>query len=283
MGIQPITVPPAVASALAKAGDKSGVDFDYLLETALRESDLDPNAKNPKSSALGLFQFLDQTWLGVMKEEGPRLGYGKYADAIVVRPDGSFDIPDKALKREVLKLRENPQVAADLAAAFTRDNGAYLLGQFGRMPSPGELYIAHVLGAQGAARLFRAGLENPDQKAAPIFPAEAAANHRIFYDSAGRPRSVRGVYEKLVGQVSGPMPEIHAGFAAQQISAAEPHAAVPGVPPGDREPLPSRIGREVSFTDLFTTGNAGASGSPVSPVVAGAQSALFADLYQGDH
>src|SRR5690606_35377314 len=133
-----------------------GVDFDYLLQTAMRESALDPAARALTSSTVGLFQFLESTWLEVMKEEGPRLGYGQYAEAITRTPDGDYVIRDKGLREEILALREDPRIAADLAAAFTRRNGAYLLGKFGRMPSPGELYIAHFLGAEGAGKLFTA-------------------------------------------------------------------------------------------------------------------------------
>lgn len=51
--------------------------FDYLLRTAIRKSSLSPDAKARTSSVTGLFQFLDSTWLQVMKEEGSRLGYGQ--------------------------------------------------------------------------------------------------------------------------------------------------------------------------------------------------------------
>src|SRR5690606_34409349 len=166
MGVQPISVPQSLAYVLNSAGDRNGVDFDYLLQTALRESSLNPQAKAQTSSAVGLFQFLEGTWLQVMKEEGPRLGYGDYANAISRTAGGDYVVADPATKAAILKLREDPKIAADLAAAFTRSNGDYLRARFGRMPSAGELYIAHFLGAQGAERMFTAGLQNPDQIAA---------------------------------------------------------------------------------------------------------------------
>ncbi len=180
MAVTPIAVSPSLASVLNAAGDRNDVDFNYLLKTAVRESSLNPAAKAPDSSATGLFQFLDTTWLQVMKEEGPRLGYQSYADAITQNADGEFVIKDPKVRAEVLKLRENPAVAADMAAAFTKSNGDYLKARFGRMPSPGELYIAHFLGPQGAEKMFDAGLKNPDQVAATLFPKAAAANPSIF-------------------------------------------------------------------------------------------------------
>ena len=46
----------------------------FLLKTATRESSLNPDAKAKSSSAAGLFQFIEQTWLGLVKSDGPRLG-----------------------------------------------------------------------------------------------------------------------------------------------------------------------------------------------------------------
>lgn len=260
MGVQPIDVSPGLAVVLNRAGDKNGVDFDYLVQTAMRESSLDPRARAATSSATGLFQFLDQTWLEVMKSDGGRLGYAHYANAIEQLPDGDLTIRDAKLRAEVLKLREEPQVAADLAAAFTRNNGAYLERQFGRMPSPGELYIAHFLGARGAEKLFNAGLENPDQIAAKLFPRQAKANRSIFFEG-GEARTIREVYKALVAQ--------HA------VEAAMPHVAgntqtPTGRPPA--QPLP------VSFEAMFSTGATRPQGSPLGEEPR-AHAGFFAQLY----
>src|SRR5262249_10265844 len=139
MGVTPIAVPQGLAYVINSAGDKSNVDFDYLLQTAMRESSLNPEAKAPTSSAVGLLQFLDSTRLQTMTKWGPRLGYQQYADAITKTSDGDYTVKEKEMRSKILKLREDPQIAADLAAAFTQANGDYLSQKFGRMPSPGEL------------------------------------------------------------------------------------------------------------------------------------------------
>ena len=249
MGVAAIAVPKGLAYVLNSAGDKSNVDFDYLLQTAIRESSLNPEAKASSSSAVGLFQFLESTWLQTMKEQGPRLGYQAYADAIAVDRDGDYTVKDKGLRKEILALRENPQVAADLAAAFTQSNGAYLESKFGRMPSAGELYIAHFLGPQGAENLFRAGLDNPDQIAAKLFPRQARANPQIFY-SEGEPRTIRELYRALVAKHLGTPSNIavdDSKFAAQQM-AQNPTTRWP------MEAVPSRFDRsDMSFTSFFST------------------------------
>lgn len=251
MGVQSISVPQNLASALTLAGDRSGVDFSYLLQTAMRESSLNPSAKASTSSAVGLFQFLEGTWLQVMKQEGPRLGYGNIANEIQQRSDGSYTVADPARKAEILKLREDPQIAADLAAAFTRANGDYLRGRFGRNPSAGELYIAHFLGAEGAERMFRAGLENPDQLAVNLFPRQADANRAIFY-SNGQPRTIREVYRVLVAKHE---TGTNAAFSAQQM-AGQGNSQAEALPV-----VPSRFSTEnMSFTGLFKTEPEGAEG-----------------------
>ena len=286
MAVTPISVPQGLASVLNAAGDRSDVDFNYLLKTAIRESSLDPEAKAGTSSATGLFQFLDTTWLQVMKSEGPRLGYQRYADAITKNANGDYVINDPAIRAEVLKLRENPGVAADMAAAFTKSNGDYLRAKFGRMPSPGELYIAHFLGAQGAEKMFNAGLQNPDQIAAKLFPREAAANPTIFYAN-GQARTIREVYHALVAKHDEPA-GLHPGFAVQQMATAQGLPTKEGnsrpvttnANVADAPEIPSRFGpQDMSFKSLFSTDEAGANGSPVQPVEEAQGAAFFTQLY----
>jgi hypothetical protein len=280
MDVQQIGVPQTLAAMISAAGDKSNVDFDYLLQTAMRESSLNPEAKAATSSAVGLFQFLKSTWLEVMKEEGPRLGYGQYASAISRTADGDYYIADAAARTEILKLREDPQVAADLAAAFTASNGAYLTERFGRMPSAGELYIAHFLGAQGAEKMFTAGLADPDQSAAALFPRQAGANPTIFY-SHGKARTVKQVYQALVAKHA-PPPAQDAAFAAQQLAQAQQVATTGFQPLGyasgevplanGLQPLVPAVGPQppgtvafapasMSFSGLFSTMASADSGS----------------------
>src|SRR3989304_1697715 len=68
------SLPDGLAGALRTASARSGAPFEYLLKTAMRESGLNPNAMARSSSATGLFQFIEQTWLELVKEEGPRFG-----------------------------------------------------------------------------------------------------------------------------------------------------------------------------------------------------------------
>jgi hypothetical protein len=189
-----------VTGAIRHAAQLTGTSFQYLLATAQIESSLNPNAKVSTSSARGLFQFIDQTWLATLKQQGGALGYGPYADAITRLPSGRYAVTDRTMVRPIMSLRSDPTASAMMAGAFTRTNAAKLAERLGRDPTEGELYIAHFLGPAGAARLIATAEQRPGAAAAQVFPGAARANSSIFYDRQGHARSASAVYRTLVGR-----------------------------------------------------------------------------------
>src|SRR6516162_2991346 len=180
----------AVTGAIQQASQATGASFNYLLATAQVESGLNPQAGASTSSARGLFQFIETTWLATIKQAGAALGLGRYADAITQTASGNYEVRDPTLRSEILKLRNDPNANALMAGAFTRGNASALSERLGRAPSEGELYIAHFLGVGGAARLIGLAGSNPNARAADYFPNAAQANPSIFYDrSTGAARS----------------------------------------------------------------------------------------------
>lgn len=207
-----------VTGAIRDAARATGAGFEYLLNTAIRESNLNPNAKAKTSSATGLFQFIDQTWLGTMKQSGASLGYGKQADAISRTSSGRYVVNDPAMRNEIFALRKEPTANALMAGAFANSNAKVLTERLGRKPTDGELYMAHFLGASGASRFIRAAEANPNAKAAAFFPRAANANSSIFYDKSGAARSLKQVYAGLVSR--------HNVLGNTQIAEATPYNAV---------------------------------------------------------
>jgi Transglycosylase SLT domain len=190
-----------VTGAIRQASAATGTSFNYLLATAQVESGLNPQAGASTSSARGLFQFVDQTWLGTMKDSGPALGYGRYAAAITRTASGHYQVNDPVMRSEILKLRNDPTANAVMAGAFTKANASILASKLGRAPSEGELYIAHFLGAGGAARLISLAANNPSAKADEYFPFAARANTSIFYDrTTGSPRTLAQVRDTLTAR-----------------------------------------------------------------------------------
>jgi hypothetical protein len=172
-----------------------GVDYDFLIKTARRESAMNPSAKAPTSSAAGLFQFIEQTWLSTVKQHGSQHGYGQYADLIHRGSDGRWRV-DGSARNVVLDLRFDPQAASTMAAELTASNAAYLRGRTGKEPGAGDLYAAHFLGPAGAANLMNAMDRNPNGSAAALFPDAARANRSIFYRN-GRAATVAEVHANL--------------------------------------------------------------------------------------
>lgn len=216
----PQIVASNVTGAIRKASQLTGTSFQYLLATAKVESNLNPSAQAPTSSAGGLFQFIDQTWLGTLKEAGEGLGYGRYASAITRNEAGKFVVENPIMRREIMALRQDPTANALMAGAFTQANATYLKERLGRDATEGELYIAHFLGAGGAARLIAQSEAMPGAKAADAFPNAARANRSIFFDGSGRARNFAEVAQKLAGR--------YQVARARTATGNETAAAVPG-------------------------------------------------------
>src|ERR1700688_4337323 len=118
-----------IAGAIKQAASTTGTSFEYLLATAKMESNFNPTASASTSSARGLYQFIDQTWLGTVKEAGTQLGYGKYADAITKSSSGSYSVSDPAARSAIMKLRDDPAAASSMAAVLTQSNSFRLTGK----------------------------------------------------------------------------------------------------------------------------------------------------------
>lgn len=183
----------SLPSMIAQSAQRNGVDFKYLMAQAQLESGMRPDAKANTSSATGLYQFVEQTWLGLVKQKGDDYGLGWAQNAITQNRDGKFVIADKAQKSSILALRNNPALSAHLAGEFARDNSDYLESRIGREPQPVDLYLAHFLGPSGAGKFLSALQANPDAPAAPSFANAAQSNRSIFFNKNGGARSFQDI------------------------------------------------------------------------------------------
>ena len=191
-----------VLSGLKMASNATGVDFSYLLAQASMESSLKPRAEAASSSATGLFQFIDQTWLQTFREHGGKYGQAGLANQIEVNASGRATVRDPALRQQILELRKDPTLASALGAELARDNGDVIEQTLGREAGPTELYLAHFLGAGGATSFLSALGQNRSEAAANLFPEAAAANRSIFYDASGHARSLGEVYDGFAGRMT---------------------------------------------------------------------------------
>jgi hypothetical protein len=194
---------PNIRSAIQKAAHTTGVDFSYLMKKASQESSFNPTAKATTSSAMGLFQFTSQTWLHMIKDYGDHHGLGDYADQITKNANGSLSVSDPAAKQAILALRKDPHISAVMAGELDKENAAYLEQKVGGKIGDTELYLAHFLGANGAARFIREMRKNPSAAAATVLPSAAQANNSVFYTKAGEARSVSQIYQKFAQKFEG--------------------------------------------------------------------------------
>ncbi len=205
---------PTVATAIAEAARLTGVSAQFLSATARRESSFDPEARAATSSAAGLYQFIESTWIETLERHGERLGL---SDAVA-------NLGDPENRAEVLELRFDPRTAALMAGALAQDNSDSLQRRLGREPDAGELYVAHVMGAGGAVQLLEAADAQPDASAVEMFPAAARANRNLFYDSSGAPRSVAALADRLRDAVNGGAAGESAAVAAMRAVQTSPGA-----------------------------------------------------------
>jgi hypothetical protein len=189
-----------VQNAIASASASTGVSFRYLYHQAGIESGFNPNAKASTSSASGLYQFTDQTWLGVLKQHGAEHGLSWASDAITRGSNGHYYVADATTRQEILALRQNPETSAAMAGEYASDNQAILQSKLGRATNSTDLYMAHFLGPAGATRFLSAMQNNPDAPAASVMPAAAHANRWVFYDKGGNPRSLSDVYQRFAAR-----------------------------------------------------------------------------------
>ena len=232
-----------VQAAIANAAAATGVDFSYLMHQARVESGFDPDARARTSSATGLYQFIEQSWLGVVDKHGDAHGLGWAADAITRGSDGRYRVNDPATRAAILDLRRDPVAASAMAAEHASDNRDLLETRLGRSVESVDLYLAHFLGAGGATKFLRGHDAAPDQNAAALFPAAARANRGVFFARDGSARSLAQVRErfaeKFEGDAASPAPvEARVRFAhatrdnrastgsalAEQGRATAPHA-----------------------------------------------------------
>ena len=221
MQVGAITDP--VVTALKQAASATGSDFHYLLGTAMRESSLKANAQSASSSATGLFQFIDQTWLGLVKSHGAKYGLGNMADAISVDGQGHYRVGNDANRQAILDLRKNPQISALMAGEYTKASAASMQAALGRPVCGGERYAAHFLGPDAACKLIRAQGATPNASAAQLLPNAAAANKSVFFHADGSAKSVREVYDWAMQQPGANAP-------VRMADTAPPAAAQPAAP-----------------------------------------------------
>jgi hypothetical protein len=210
---------------------------------AAQESSFQPGAKATTSSATGLFQFIDSTWLQSVKQYGAKYGLGQYAAQIGTDESGRAHVADPAVKQQILDLRKDPQISSQIAAEFARSNKDEVERVLGRPANPTDL--AHFLGASGASAMVKTVTSAGTTPAADLLPQAAAANRAVFYDNNGDAKSVAQIYQSFADKIERQISQY------SEATGTEPDVAAETVATGDETFVPGSDGQSLGTMNVL--------------------------------
>jgi len=199
MQFGPMRIKRELVETVVRAARNTATDPTLLMSIADKESAFAPTVKASTSSATGLFQFIDSTWLRVVRDFGAQHGLDREAAAID-SSDGAPSISDPAARRRILGLRNDPYLSAILAAEMLKHDTAKIATRIGRELSDGETYLAHFLGPSDAEKFITKLVTEPRYAAPKLLPKPARANRTIFFAAVKRKAgglSVADVHQKF--------------------------------------------------------------------------------------
>jgi Transglycosylase SLT domain len=193
----PMRIRRHLVETIVKAAQVTEADPVLLMAIADKESSFSTGVRAKTSSATGLFQFIDSTWLRVVRDFGARHGLKKEARSIVW-VDDELVVTDPAERARILELRREPYISALLAAEMLKRDAGRIARRIGRDLTHGETYLAHFLGPDDAERFMEKVVDEPNSNAAKLLPKPARANKPIFFGNSGRKGlSIAEVHQKF--------------------------------------------------------------------------------------
>lgn len=185
------------------------------------ESGGDPNAKNKKSSAEGLGQFIDSTWFYMVRKYRPDIANGKTNAQL------------KALKRD-------PAIAREMTTRYVEENAA-LLKKHGFPVNVRNLYVMHFLGSGEGPKLLRA---DPNQPVSSFISAQSInANQKVLSGKTAQQVLDWAARAMKVGKDSG------GGTSYVSIPTGDPVAmekAIRQLPKNQQASVRANINRQIS-------------------------------------
>lgn len=199
-----------IIDTLHRTSKKTGVDFDLLIVTAMIESDLGRMTISSSSSARGIYQFIEPTWLVLMKRYGERIGYKAYADMIEINKETrqpQITHGGVVMRQKILDLRYNTRIAALIKAHQIKDEGRVLRSfKNGQDINITDHYIAHMLGLSLARTFYQlkqseSGIILSNLKNRKFHEA-ITLNKSFFYDSNGAGLSASDAYGQFKKKIA---------------------------------------------------------------------------------
>ena len=195
----PMKIRRHLVEKIIRASRITQVDPVLLMAIADKESSFATEIQAQTSSATGLFQFIERTWLGVVRDFGPTYGLANEAKLV----GAALPAADRT---RILDLRRDAYLSAVFAAEMLKRDALRIQKRIGRPLTGGEVYLIHFLGPDGAERLIDRVANAPTLAAAEMLPKAAEANKTIFYanapDGAAKKLSVSEVRDKFETMIS---------------------------------------------------------------------------------
>jgi len=180
----PTRVRRDLVETIVRAARKTDMDPALLMSIADKESSFAPTVKASTSSATGLFQFIDTTWLRVVRDFGTK--HGMAHEAALIEEAELRGGMSPATRQSILSLRNDPYLSALMAAEMLKADSARIAARIGRDLSEGETYLAHFLGPSDAEKFMSKVVAEPRYAAPKLLPKPARANRSIFYEKSRR-------------------------------------------------------------------------------------------------
>ena len=170
LGSEHVRLPRWLADTVVRAAQATNTDPTVLRALADQDPALLPNRRVTTSSAQGVFQFGEGTWLEVLRRYGPKHGYRAEAKAIrIVR--GRPVVANSPERARLLSLRRDPYLSGLMAGELITTHRQILAGKVARDPAFAELYMGYALSLNGANRFVDLLRGRPG-------PSEAVSAHR---------------------------------------------------------------------------------------------------------
>jgi hypothetical protein len=204
----PMKIRRHIVQTIVRAAQAVQTDPVLLMAVADKESSFITAVQAKTSSATGLYQFIERTWLGCVRDFGAKYGMEKEAALIVADSNDRPTVTDAAERTRILELRRDPYLSALLAGEMLKRDAARIALRIGRELSLGEVYLAHFLGPDDAESFLAQVVDKPGAAAAKLLPGPARANRSIFFASERNRRrkaaslSVAQVHEKFEAMMS---------------------------------------------------------------------------------
>lgn len=195
------SVQSPIRTAVAAAAARQGSSFGLMLREIARMPGTP--VEQLQGSKETPFRFDDQTWLRLVQAHGADHGLGHLAEAIVTDGNGAREARNPALGQQILRLRDDPEIARVMAEHLAAEHAKALQGELGRAPTDGELYLSHLLGPDRAARFIRLHAANPAASATDLFP-DAARRYPALFGSEAAAATLREVRDRLASDVVSP-------------------------------------------------------------------------------